>query len=357
MLPIATLATVALSVGAGPTTGADALLSMVKSELRPGSYLLRDPAAKAKIEDAVQSLEASSATPSWPRDLMVLDGRWRLVYSSSLALPSTLPPVPVPDALFGLLEASPLAPRNVEQRIDVTGRRVVNVVSVAPWPAAPIQLLTMLPGPLGNTLATLQEQVVTLELDHAFSVAGEGGAGGGRRQAAAGSAVELRLERVRRTLTSASEEGAAAGASAEEEPWVDMLNPQVRASVRRSEEGGEGGLLFDLIPKESEYAFPDALGALGAGAGEFDTPYADGTLRISRGAAAGPLDELRIFERIGAPRGVGVYESWQEEEDALAKLEEEGKLDGAWADRWQEGGFEEAEAMDFDGDNNGEPDS
>ena len=65
-----------------------------------------------------------------------------------------------------MLEGSPLAPRNVSQRIDVAGRRCVNAVSLAPWPPAAVsQVLGELPGPLGSALSgalsALQESLVT----------------------------------------------------------------------------------------------------------------------------------------------------------------------------------------------------
>ena len=69
------------------------------------------------------------------------------------------------------------------------------------------------------------------------------------------------------------------------------------------------------------------------------------------GLHGGPLGELRIFERVGEARAEQkVYATWQEEEDALAAAAAAGKELGTYDDRWQEGGFDEAEAMDFAGD-------
>ena len=138
-----------------------------------------------------------------------------------------------------------------------------------------------------------------------------------------------------------------------------MLNPEVRKKVRQQEQAssGSGNPLLDLIPKESSYDL-GMVGSLAAGA--FDTPYADGRVRISRGVGlTSPLQELRIFERIGGEEKK-VYASWQEEEDALAEAAARGEELAAIDDRWQEGGFDEAEAMDFDGDyddDGGMPDS
>ena len=173
---------------------------------------------------------------------------------------------------------------------------LANVVSLSPWPTS--GPLAALPGPLGGLVSSLQESLITLELDHEFSVEGEGGSSGGRRQAAAGSVVELRLEQVRRTLGGIGEEEDGAG----DDEWVDMLNPEVRKKVRQQEQAssGSGNPLLDLIPKESSHDL-GMVGSLAAGA--FDTPYADGRVRISRGVGlTSPLQELRIFERIGVRR-------------------------------------------------------
>ena len=146
--------------------------------------------------------------------------------------------------------------------------------------------------------------------------------------------------------------------------WNDMLNPQVRKEVRAAEQLAEEGPLFGnplldgLVPRETAYELPAGLGAFVSGS--FETSYADESVRISRGTLGGPLAELRIFERVGEPKAK-VYASWQEEEDALAAAAAAGKDIGGFDDRWQEGGFEEQEAMDFAGDYDydayGEPDS
>ena len=325
----------------------DSLLALVRSELRPNSYLLRNPSAASTIDEACKQLESSSPTPAWPRDLMAIDGSWRLVYSSALALP--LPPFDLPSTLFEALEAFPLAPRSVEQKIDVIKRRLVNVVALSPWPKA--QLPVSLPI-ISDALQKLQGSNVVLELDHTFSVEGEGSSG--RRQAAAGSVVELRLEEVRRRLMRDE-------APADDE-WADVLNPQVRRQQQQQQRDassaavgkGSGNMLLELVPAESAYSLPGPLGSFAVGA--FDTPYADGRVRISRGTIAGPLRELRIFERVGEQTGSKVYATWQEEEDALAAAAAEGDAAPLWGDRWQEGGLDEAEAMDFADEYDGMPD-
>ena len=201
----------------------DGLLELVKAELRPSSYLLKSPSAASKIEEACKNLEAEGTAPAWPRDLMLLDGRWKLVYSSALALP--LPPIePISGPLAGLLEELPFAPREVEQRIDVEQRRVINVVRLSAWPSGgPAQLLSALPG-IGGAISALQSAIVQLELDHNFRVEGEGGSSGGLRKAAAGSVVELQLEQLRRTLAKQED----AESDDWDDGWNDMLNPQVR---------------------------------------------------------------------------------------------------------------------------------
>ena len=327
------------SVAAISLVTPESLLSLVKGELRPNSFLLKSPSAAARIDEACKALEAEGATPSFPRDLMSLDGEWRLVYSSALS-------PPLPEFLMDVAAGAPVVPRRVEQRIDVTKRRCVNVVTVTPWPSLPAPPL----------LDGLQEAEVTLELDHEFSVEGEGGSAGGRRQAAAGSVVDLRLDTVRRTLRRVDPAQENEVADEGEEVWVDRMNPFVRAEERKRAESEEaaggagfGSPLLDLIPRKTTYDLPFPLGALGAGS--FDTPFVSGNVRISRGAGGvsptlvGAPAELRVFERIGGD-GVGVFRTWQEEEDALAAAAASAPV----ADRWQEGGLEEAEAMDFSGD-------
>ena len=110
------------------------------------------------------------------------------------------------------------------------------------------------PGPLGDTLGALRQATVVLELDHSFSVPGDGSAG--RRQAAASSTIKLSLETVRRTLDSV----------------------------------GDG--LPSLIPRDSTYSLPQLLQP----SGSFETTFADESLRICRGGW--PSNEIRVFERV-----------------------------------------------------------
>jgi len=307
----------------GGVSTPSSLRALVTSKLRPGSFLLNSPSDADDIEAACNALEAECEPPAWPRDLMRLDGTWTLLYSSTLAgslrppalaapfasaVSSLLPDALRPEAVFGTVaENVPVLPSRVEQRVDVLKRRVVNVVEIAPWPSGGLASVLQAAPMVGSTLSALQQAVVTLELDHAFAVEGEGGLSGSRR-AAAGSVVDLRLEQVRRTLD------------------------------------GAAGNLADLIPRESAYALPAPLSPLVAGS--FDTTALYGGLRISRGVASGPLgvSELRIFVRELPEGGADGVKSWQEEEDELTRAAAAGEEVGEWEDRWQEGGDTE----DFD---------
>jgi len=279
----------------GVVSGQD-LIALTTENLRPNSFMLRTPASARKIDEACAAAEAEGKRPGWPRDLMQLDGDWRLLYSSALSrvpisaleTPAILQPfvgalnagplsmLPLsmrPDALLtDAFESSPFLPRNVMQRIDVANRRIVNSVLLAPSSSSSI----------------------TLELDHAFSVEGEGGPEGGRRQMAAGSIVNLRLERIRRSLS------------------------------------GLPSALADAIPRDGELQLPDLLSTLASGS--FDTTFITPQVRVSRGVLAGPLgvSELRVFVREGGSS----TKTWQEEEDELAVA----ASGDSWVDRWQEGG-------------------
>jgi len=230
-----------------------------------GQGLVCSPADLRRVSDACAALEraAPDGQPGFPRDLMLVDGRWRLRFTSTdpLGLLESVPDgmlgsaPPLPGPLQSLIDGSPLKPISVEQRIDVMGRRVINCVELAPWPSGPIgDALAAAPGPLGDTLGALRQATVVLELDHSFSVPGDGSAG--RRQAAASSTINLSLETVRRTLDSA----------------------------------GDG--LPSLIPRDSTYSLPQLLQP----SGSFETTFADESLRICRGGW--PSNEIRVFERV-----------------------------------------------------------
>lgn len=230
-----------------------------------GQGLVCSPVELRRVSDACAALEraAPNSKPGFPRDLMLVDGRWRLRFTSTDPL-GLLESVPdgmlraapqLPGPLQNIIDGSPLKPTSVEQRIDVMGRRVVNCVELAPWPNGPISdALAAAPGPLGDTLGALRQATVVLELDHSFSVPGDGAAG--RRQAAASSTINLSLETARRTLNSV----------------------------------GDG--LPSLIPRDSEYSLPQLLQP----SGSFETTFADESLRICRGGW--PSNEIRVFERV-----------------------------------------------------------
>ena len=171
-----------------------ALLSLVKQVASPAALFQTSKDDCRRVSEACEALERVAALdrPGFPRDLMLVDGRWRCIYTSAGV---SVVPTPV----LKLVGASPLGglmPTRVEQRVDVMGRRVVNCVDLCPWPSGPLgNVLAGAPGPLGNTLSALREATISLELDHAFSVAGDGSKGG-RRQAAASATIEVRLEEV-----------------------------------------------------------------------------------------------------------------------------------------------------------------
>jgi len=150
------------------------LSTLIDSCVRPTSYLCA-PSNTRRIQRACADLEASSERPAWPRDLMRLDGEWKLLFSSTLAGP--VPPeggifgaLPdPPEALLAALESVPFAPKGVRQNVDVMRRRVVNVVSISPWPSGMVgSLLATAPGPFGDILNELQSSMVRAEAPQPF---------------------------------------------------------------------------------------------------------------------------------------------------------------------------------------------
>lgn len=158
--------------------------AVVSSHLeRLMTLIQRTPPLGALPYDARLALEVARCTadlvdanpeacPSFPRDLMMVDGRWSLIYTSAgtsllEALPeAVLPPElpePLSSALGGALSGSPLKPQQVSQLIDVTNRRIVNSVSLSPWPTGGISsFIASAPGPLGAAVSQLQGAQVSI---------------------------------------------------------------------------------------------------------------------------------------------------------------------------------------------------
>ena len=118
-----------------------ALLSLVKQVASPTALFQTSKDDCRRVNEGCEALERAAALdrPGFPRDLMLVDGLWRCIYTSAGV---SVVPTPV----LKLVGASPLGglmPTRVQQRVDVMGRRVVNCVDLSPWPS----------GPLGNVLA------------------------------------------------------------------------------------------------------------------------------------------------------------------------------------------------------------
>ena len=256
-----------LGVVAPPEVGS--LLSLLQQVSSPSDC---SPRQARQIVRACEALEEAAADvrPSFPRDLMQVDGTWQLAFTSAAnAAPEFVPddllppepPGPLRSLLSGLREG-PLSPRQISQQINVLDRRIVNCVTLSPWPTGGVgSMLAAAPGPLGEVLTGLSEGSIRLELDHRFSVTGDGSDGRARR-AAGTSSIQLALERVSRTLDAPT---------------------------------SAPGSLADLIPRETAYDIPSPL--QGAVTRSFDTLYVDDRLRICRG----PLGELSVFERETPP--------------------------------------------------------
>ena len=162
---------------ARPSASARTNLLQVLADVVPSDRFSAPPDGAKRIEEAVAALEKAATDdekPSFPRDLMVIDGDWDLRFTNNAPPP---PPDWVP------FDTSGLAGRDVVQKIDVMGRRVKNCVTVAPWPSAVLDGLDGLPL-IGAPLAALSKASVALSLDHSFSVDGDGSTPGTRRRPA-----------------------------------------------------------------------------------------------------------------------------------------------------------------------------
>ena len=181
-------ATALSATTARPSASARTNLLQVLADVVPSDRFSAPPDGAKRIEDAVAALEAAASDdekPSFPRDLMVIDGDWDLRFTNNAPPP---PPDWVP------FDTSGLAGRDVVQKIDVMGRRVKNCVTVAPWPSAVLDGLDGLPL-IGAPLAALSKASVALSLDHSFSVDGDGSTPG-TRKAAGTNRVNIVFERL-----------------------------------------------------------------------------------------------------------------------------------------------------------------
>lgn len=233
------------------------LLNVLEEEVLPGRFVSTTNDGNQRIDRAVTELESSldANCPLFPRDLMTIDGVWRLKYTNNALRP---PPREVMDVIpsFGSSTAA-------FQKIDVMRRRVVNVVRVDP----PVDeslgetLLKRVPI-VGRALSTA---TVRIDLDHSFAVDGEDRT----RQMAYTNRLAIQLERVSRKVQE--------GNTAAEMP----------------------ALLKDIFFSGLDLDLPEPVVAfnsiLGNAAGQFDTTYCDEKIRISRGVSALGRRELRVF--------------------------------------------------------------
>lgn len=247
---------VSLSVQTRDVSSSRARLEQtLDEEVVPGQYV-STLSGSARIEQAVAALESSRGVedcfPLFPRDLMRIDGTWKLRYTNNA-------PRPLPRGALDVVPSFGTATR-VFQVIDVFGRRVVNVVCVDPPADESLgeTLLKRLPV-FGKQLA---RAATRFDLEHSFVVDGEDRV----RQAASTNRLRIELERVSRVLDGDFDGVPGIVRNLLFQPQVDLdLPPPLRA-----------------------------FNSLGNPAGTFDTTYCDGFLRVSRGIS--PIGrELRVF--------------------------------------------------------------
>lgn len=231
------------------------LLRVVEEEVSPGQFVAETAESGRRIAQAVEQLELSGEAPLFPRDLEVLQGVWRLKYTNNA-------PPPLPRQLRDVIPSFG-STTSAYQKINIWGRRVVNIVCVGP----PVD------ESLGETLLKrvpivgqpLAKASVRLDLEHSFVVEGEDRS----RQLASTNRLAISLERVKRTLVGAS--------------W-DELPSLLRESILAK--------TLDVDVPAPAVAVNSVLNTF---AGKFDTTYCDSEIRISRGITPLGQRELRVF--------------------------------------------------------------
>ena len=138
-----------------------ALLSLVQQVASPTALFQTSKDDCRRVSEVCDALERSAALdrPGFPRDLMLVDGLWRCIFTSAGV---SVVPTPV----LKLVGASPLGglmPTRVEQRVDVMGRRIVNCVDLSPWPSGPLGNVRNRPPPPSTAAPSSQAQLQRLQ--------------------------------------------------------------------------------------------------------------------------------------------------------------------------------------------------
>lgn len=255
------------SVSASPTTLATHATRQILKEALIASTSSLDRGLDASgidvardIEQTVMGLCAASPAPRLDLDETALDGTWKLQYSSEFVPGNTKfvgnwPFLASSEAVRRATK--PFLPKilDVQQVIDVAGKRLDNVVTLELRPAVVGELPV-----LGAQLEKLGGvPVVVARLEHGYGVSGA-------------ATVTIRYER-----TTVNGEGGVNG-------WIGRL-PELRIG------GGEAGNVVLAAVREATAAYNSS---------SFDVVYVDETLRVTRADRG----ELRVFVRESRPVAV-----------------------------------------------------